>query len=224
MARRPATTTGATPTAQLSTQDLTAASLVQRPRWHETLRARIAGFRDGRGAVMPDPATNLTPYLARMRSTNATMVESERLRRDIVVSQLDQQRAVLLTQCEDAQRAVTRAATAADGEGAGTADQASRVRAARRAEADLGQARDQLRSAASQLAALDSLLAHRRHAAALRIQRCTQRSDQLAATYWRSLHRSHPEKEEIRGAYPLPALTAYPEPTPTTSPMNPSQP
>ena len=80
------------------------------------------------------------------------------------------------------------------------------VRARRATTAARGRWLLEVARATERIVELDEQRAERVLVGELRIRRCTQRTDQLVATYWRMFQRTHPHAEELRAVYRLPAV------------------
>ena len=191
----------------VATVDLTEATVAVIPSVFSRWAAAWAGRRDGRRGIVPDPQTGITPYLHTLISTNATMIESERLRTQAHVAPIDQERAVHVHRRERALAALDDIdTTSIDG------DDTARIRGDRTRTARRQSLREQIDAATERIGVLDELRADRVTVGALRIQRCTERTESLVARYWRAFARRHPELPELRAGYTVPAVPVPPHP------------
>ncbi len=192
----------------LATVDLTEATVVVVPSVFSRWAAAWAGRRDGRRGIVPDPQTGITPYLHTLISTNATMVESERLRTQAHLAPIDQERAVHVHRRDCALAALDELDTSTiDGDDATARIRADRARTARRQSLH-----GQIAAATERIGVLDERRADRITVGALRIQRCTERTESLVARYWRAFARRHPELPELRAGYTVPVVPVPPHP------------
>ncbi|MGW5317325.1 hypothetical protein [Nocardia thailandica] len=181
--------------------DLVDPTMSMLPRFPSRWAAWWAGRRDGRRGIVPDPQSGLTTYLHLLGAVNATMVEWERLRTAASCAPIDRERAVWLERRERALEALAEL----DPEPGAGADMAA-VRARRAAAAARAGHLSVIAEATERIAVLDERRAERVTVGELRIRRCTERTEQLVAVYWRSFQRKHPELEELRAGYGVPAL------------------
>lgn len=179
------------------------------PRLPHRWAAGWAGRRDGKRGVTPDPETGLTPYLNQLCSLNATMVESERLRTAADCAPIDQERA---RQVERRERVLEQLSDASHQALEDGADGVAAVRARRARAAALGRWSEELAAIAEQLAVLEERRADRVTVGALRIRRCTARTEQVVARYWRFFQRHHPELPDLRAGYGVPVVPVPPHP------------
>ncbi|MFE1592882.1 hypothetical protein [Nocardia sp. NPDC058705] len=186
--------------------DLEAVALSMEPRLRHRVTAWWAGRRDGRKGLVPDAETGLTPYLHLVCAVNSTMVESERLRTTQQCAPLDKERALLLERRERAQEYLDQDEAPPDGYSM-EAVRARRTMTAAQARWLLETAR-----ATERISEVDELRAERVTVGELRIRRCTQRTDQLVAIYWRMFQRTHAHAEELRAVYRVPAVPIPPHP------------
>lgn len=194
------------------TPDITAAYISVQPTWSHRWSAGWAGVRDGRRGIIPDPETGLTPYLQALAAHNATTVGSERLRTQAQIAPIDQTRAQWVERREQALHALDALVAEAENDTADSIDDVAVTRRARGQAARRQQLTDQIAAATEKISVLDEQRADRLTAGALRIQRCTQRTQHLVARYWRSYARHHPELPELRQVYTVPAITVPPHP------------
>lgn len=180
--------------------DLEAVALSMVPRAMHRLAAWWAGRRDGRAGLIPDAETGLTPYLHLVCSVNSTMVESERLRTAEQCAPLDRERAIQLERRERAQEQLDQDEVAPQG------DSMTAVRARRAAAAAHARAVLIVTETSERIAELDEQRADRVVVGELRIRRCTERTDQLVAGYWRMFQRNHTQAAELRAVYRVPTV------------------
>lgn len=190
--------------------DITAAYISVRPTRIERWTATLAGIRDGRRGIVPDPETGLTPYLQAIAAHNATAIGSERLRTQAQIAPIDQSRAQWVERRETAIHALdsildTHHPPTHPGDVAA-------IRQQRNHENQTKHLRDQIATTNEKISILDEQRADRINAGALRIQRCIQRAQHLVARYWRFYARHHPELPELRQVYAVPALPVPPHP------------
>lgn len=189
-------------------RDVTDISVALSPRLPFRWAAGWAGRRDGTRGMVPDPDTGLTAYLHQLCAVNATMIESERLRTAAHCAPIDQERARLAEQRERARRELE----LLDDQPTQPADPMARARAHRARGALARSLSEQIASTTEQIAVLDEQRADRVTAGELRIRRCTERTEQLVARYWRAFQRHHPELPDLRAGYGVPAVPIPPHP------------
>lgn len=190
--------------------------VVSVPNTWERFRATVAGRRDGRHGLLPDPECGHTQYTARVADEYGSIIDSEQLMLTRALSRIDE--LVERLTIEAAQRrgdvedlsGRTLEARALD-------TRVAPVLAERRQSRELEQrqaahqgriekVRSRIREIERELAGLAMLRAYQIVATAQRIDRARVTRQQIVDVYWRWFARAHPEESAVRAGYPIPSV------------------
>lgn len=189
------------------------------PTWFERILARAAGRSDGRRGTVPDPDPGHTAYTRTVQSHFHTIAEHEQIDLARILSRIDEHHRRLTAEHHTLNTHLDTALDTARTDPGHTpdplvpadVDARRRERAHRRhrhtAENALTALRNRQQALAVDIAAADTLRAYQIATTDHRIHRIQQSRQQLVDTYWRSYLRAHPERSDVRAAYPIPRLT-----------------
>lgn len=188
-------------------------------RW-ERVRATVAGRRDGRHGLLPDPEGGHTQYTARVADEYGSIIDSEQLMLTRALSRIDELTERLtteLTQCRSDVEELS-------GRTVETPELDTRVApilAERRRERETASRQGAHRSRLDkigariqeierELAGLVMLRSYQIVATGQRIDRARVTRQQIVDVYWRWFVRTHPEESAVRAGYPIPAVDRPP--------------
>lgn len=202
--------------ARLTPDRIFGPSMITIPTKWDRFRVTVAGFRDGRHGLLPDPETGHTQYTTGIADGYGSNADSENLDLIRILSGIDELADRLDKEAQQLRESTDELADHsltlgdADPRVDPLLDMRRRERYLARRQGEhqgrMRQNRARIEAIERDLAGLAQLRTHQISASEQRTHRARLTRQQLVDMYWRWFVRTHPEESAVRAGYPIPPV------------------